>query len=113
MAIQIFGTKKCRDTQKTLRYLSERRIPFHFVDLNVKAMSKGELMSIAKSVPMEELIDRESKEFRNRKLKYIGHNIEEALLEFPLMIKTPVLRNGKEACIGYHTDILNRWIKDV
>jgi glutaredoxin len=43
MNIQIFGTSKCQDTRKAQRFFKERGIPFQYVDLAVKGLSKGEL----------------------------------------------------------------------
>ncbi|WP_302594400.1 arsenate reductase family protein [uncultured Megasphaera sp.] len=46
MNIQIFGTKKCFDTKKAIRYFKERGIKTQFIDLKEKGLSKGELTSI-------------------------------------------------------------------
>ena len=63
MGIQIFGTKKCKETAKAIRFFKERRVEIHFVDLAQKAMSAGELKNISRSIPPEELIDTESREY--------------------------------------------------
>src|SRR3989339_1101574 len=101
MNIQIFGTKNCNDTRKAERYFKERRIEFHFRDLNEKGISKGELENIKRVFDVEKLIDKEGKQYQKRNLKYIKHDIEEALLEDALLFKTPIVRNGKEVTIGY------------
>ena len=111
MNIQILGTKKCRDTQKAERFFKERRIPFHFRDLNEKGIAKGELDNISRSVPVEELIDKEGKQFQKRGLQFIVYNIEEELLSDPLLLKTPIVRNEGKATIGYQPDIWKYWIK--
>jgi len=107
--IQIFGTKKCKDTGKALRFFKERGIKTHLVDLAEKGMSKGELASVMKSVPIEELLDTTSKEYEKRNLHYIKHDIEEELLSCPLLFKTPVVRCGKEASAGYAPDMWKKW----
>ena len=107
--IQIFGTKKCRDTAKALRFFKEHGIKIHMVDLAEKGMSRGELASVVKSVPLEELIDTTCKEYEKRNLKYIKHDIGEELLAEPLLFKTPVVRCGKEASAGYAPDAWKRW----
>ncbi|KAB2837716.1 MAG: ArsC family transcriptional regulator, partial [Melioribacteraceae bacterium] len=76
MNIQIFGTKKCSDTRKTERYFKEIRIDFHFRDLTEKGISKGELENIKRVFDIEELIDKEGKQYQKRNLKYIKHDIE-------------------------------------
>ena len=60
MNIQIFGTKKCNDTKKAERFFKERRIPYQFIDLKEKALSKGELQSVKKAVGLENLINKNS-----------------------------------------------------
>ena len=108
--IQIFGTKKCFETKKAQRFFKEHRTPVQFINLGEKAMSKGELGSVRRSVPLEELIDTECKEYEKLNLKYIQHDIEEKLLEHPLLFKTPVVRNGKEAAVGYQAEVWKKWI---
>jgi len=112
MNLQIFGTKKCRDTQKALRFFAERRIAVHFVDLNVKPISKGELESAARSVPLEELIDSGGRLYEKMNLKYINHDIKEKILETPLLLKTPLVRSSGKAAVGYNPDTWNVWIKE-
>ena len=48
--IQIFGTTKNFDTKKAQMWFKERRIPFQFVDLKEKEMSRGEFESVVESV---------------------------------------------------------------
>lgn len=111
MNIQIIGTKKCRDTQKAERFFKERRVPFHFKDLNEKNISKGELENITRSIPIEDLIDKESKEYQQKGLEYMVFDIEEKLLENYLLVKTPIVRNGTAATLGYSPEIWSGWIK--
>lgn len=109
MNIQIFGTKKCQDTRKTERYFKERSIPYHFIDLTIRGLSKGELTKVQAAVGLENLIDKTSKEYAKRNLKYMVHNITEQLLTFPLLLKTPVVRNEGKATVGYCPEIWKEW----
>lgn len=110
MNIQIFGTKKCQDTRKTERYFKERKIPFQFVDLTVRGLSKGELDKVRAAVGgLENLIDKTGKEYEKRNLKYLVHNVEEMLLNHPLLLRTPVVRNGAKATVGYCPEIWASW----
>lgn len=112
MNIQIFGTKKCSDTRKAERFFSERRINYHFRDLNEKGVSKGELENICRVFPVEELIDKEGKQYKKRNLQYMVFNPEEELLNDALLFKTPIVRNGKSVTIGYDPDIWKKWIEE-
>ncbi|MDD3846514.1 MAG: arsenate reductase family protein [Syntrophorhabdaceae bacterium] len=109
MSIQIFGTSKCQNTRKAQRFFKERGIPFHYIDLTVKGLSKGELNSVRSVVGIEKLIDTEGKQYARRNLKYLTHNIEEELLADPLLFKTPIVRNGNKATIGYQPDVWKEW----
>lgn len=110
MNIQIIGTKKCRDTQKAERFFKERRISYHFRDLNEKGLAKGELENIKTVIPVEELIDTEGSQFKKRNMAYMKFDIEEELLNDSLLLKTPVVRNGKLITLGYKPEIWNLWI---
>ena len=111
MNIQIIGTKKCKETQKAERFFKERRIPFHFRDLNEKGLAKGELENISRVIPLEELIDKESKRFKDRGMQFMVYDNEEELLSDALLIKTPIVRNEKLVTIGYQPDVWEEWIK--
>ncbi|MFA4885629.1 MAG: ArsC/Spx/MgsR family protein [Desulfotomaculaceae bacterium] len=108
--IQIFGLKRCQDTRKAERYFKERAIPCHFVDLTVRGLSKGELDRVKHVVGLENLIDKEGKEYAKRNLKYIVHDVEEVLLSCPLLLKTPLVRNGQKATVGYCPETWREWL---
>ena len=104
MAVQIIGTRKCRETQKTERYFRERNIQYHFVDLNQRALSPGELGSIIKAAGADNLIDTESKIYKKRGMAFMEFDPVEELAENPLLMKTPVVRNGNRAVVGFSPD---------
>ncbi len=110
MSIQIIGTKDCNETRKAERFFKERRIQFHFRDLNEKGLAKGELENITRVIPIEELIDRDGKQYKKRNMQYMVFNLEEELLSDPLLLKTPIVRNGKEVTIGYQPDVWKKWL---
>lgn len=112
MNIQIFGTSKCADTRKAQRFFKERGIRFQFVDLTEKGFAKGELRSVAARVPLEQLLDRASPRFAAKGLAHAwldAGKIENLLLEDPLLLHTPIVRNGKEATVGYCPEVWKTW----
>ena len=112
MNIQVFGTKKCNDTKKAERFFKERGIKYQFIDMKEKSMSKGELTSVAQAVGgIENLIDENCKDKDTLALiKYISEEDKfDKILENQQVIKTPVVRNGKQATIGYQPDIWKKW----
>lgn len=109
MNIQIFGTPKCQDTRKAQRYFKERGIRFQYIDVTVKGLSKGELTSVKAAVGIDNLIDKEGKQYARRNLAYLTHNVEEEILNDPLLLKTPVVRNGNKATVGYQPEVWKEW----
>ena len=112
MNIQIFGTKKCSDTRKAERFFKERGIKYQFVDMKEKGMSKGEVTSVAQANGgLENMINWECKDKDMLALiKYIANEDKlEKVLENPQVIKTPVVRNGKQSTLGYQPDIWKGW----
>jgi arsenate reductase len=111
--LQIFGTKKCPDTRKAERHFKERRIPFQLIDLAQKGPSPGELRKIANAVGgVDKLIDRDGKRYLERGLKYAaptGPRIEQALLDDPLLLRTPIVRAGDRATVGFVPDVWAGW----
>lgn len=109
MNVQIIGTKKCRDTQKTERYFKERRIAYQFVDLTQRGLSAGELNKVKAALGLENLVDRAGKEYARLNLQYMVHNVEEMLLTHPQLLRTPIVRNGAKATLGYCPDVWQAW----
>ena len=112
MNIQIFGKSKCFDTKKVQRYFKERRIKFQFIDLNEKEISKGEFRSVSQAVGgIQNMINEGCKDKDALALvKYIAdEDKEEKLLQNQQVIKTPIVRNGKQATVGYAPDAWKGW----
>lgn len=112
MNIQVFGTKKCFDTKKAQRFFKERGIKFQFIDMKEKGMSKGELRSVKQAVGSYEMIIDEKCKDKNvvALLSYLSaEDKEEKILENQQVLKTPIVRNGKQATIGYQPDVWKQW----
>lgn len=112
MNIQIFGKNKCFDTKKAQRYFKERRINFQMVDINSKGLSKGELKSVIDAVgDIEKLIKTDSDAYLESTLRYLSDTDSkiEKLLESPELYRTPIVRNGKQATVGYCPEVWKSW----
>jgi arsenate reductase len=111
--VQIFGKKKCADTRKAERWFKERGIRVQSIELTEKGLSPGELKSVAARVGgMEALLDRECKRYVEKGLKYsapTGARIEALLLEDPLLLKTPIVRRGADATLGFCPEAWDAW----
>ncbi|MDF1495943.1 arsenate reductase family protein [Caproiciproducens sp. CPB-2] len=112
MNIQIFGKPKCFDTKKAERYFKERKIKYQSIDVAKYGMSRGEFNSVKSAVGgLEKLIDGDSKDDDAVLLRYLAgaQAKEEKLLANPQLLKTPVVRNGKRATVGYQPEIWKTW----
>jgi arsenate reductase-like glutaredoxin family protein len=95
--IQIFGRSKCFDTKKAERYFKERRIRVQQIDLLRYGMSGGEFDSVLRAV--------------GGVLRYMDdvRAKEDKLFERPELMRTPVVRNGRKATVGYCPDVWKQW----
>lgn len=112
MNIQIFGTKKCNDTKKADRFFKERGIKYQFIDMKEKGLSKGEFQSVCQAIGgYDKLIDTDCKDKDLLALiTYIAEEDKaEKILENQSIIKVPVVRNGKQATVGYQPEIWKSW----
>ncbi len=59
----MFGVRKSADTRAALRFFAERRVKTHFVDLQERPASIGELRRFAEEFGLQTLLDRESRRY--------------------------------------------------
>ncbi|MFA9375112.1 MAG: arsenate reductase family protein [Lachnotalea sp.] len=112
MNIQIFGKSKCFETKKAERYFKERGMKYQSIDMSQKGMSKGEFNSVKQAVGgYINMIDEKAKDQDTLMLvKYLAEeDKEEKLLENPKLLKTPIVRNGKMATVGFKPEIWRTW----
>ncbi len=104
MNIQIYGRSKCFDTKKAERYFKERRIKFQSIDLPRYGMGKRELESVKNAVGLAALSDAPE-------VTYLARDADklEKLLDYPELLRTPIVRNGKQATVGYCPDVWKTW----
>ncbi|MCL2368682.1 MAG: ArsC family transcriptional regulator [Oscillospiraceae bacterium] len=109
MNIQIFGKKKCFNTKKAERYFKERRIKFQSIDLLRFGLSRGEFNSVKQALGLDALIDPDAPGVEL--LTYLAHTAdkEEKLLDEPELLQTPIVRNGRQATVGFCPDVWANW----
>jgi arsenate reductase-like glutaredoxin family protein len=113
LAIQIFGFKDCQDTRKARRFFSERRIAVHFVDLEERPASAGELRRFQEKWGAAALIDREGRRFQELGLRASGDSperlVRRALTE-PRLLRTPLVRGGSKVAVGLQPAEWQAWL---
>lgn len=113
MEVQIFGVKKSSETRAALRFFAERRIKTHFVDLNERAASLGELRRFAQKFGAQALIDRDSRRFAELGLTAARlpdeRWLEKLALE-PLLLRMPLVRSQQQLTIGAAEQTWRDWV---
>ena len=112
MNIQIFGKSKCFDTKKAERWFKERRIKYQSVDLPRFGLSGKEFDSVLRAVGgIDNLIDWNSKSEAVTLLKYMDdvRAKEDKVFDDPSLMKTPIVRNGKQATVGFCPEVWSAW----
>jgi arsenate reductase len=112
MEVQVFGVRKSSDTRKALRFFSERRVKTHFVDLNERAASLGELRRFAQKFGIGALIDSNSARFQDLGLRHARMSDDSWLTKLadePMLLKMPLVRNSNQLTIGLAEDTWKSW----
>jgi len=110
--IQIFGKNKCFDTKKAERYFKERRIKFQMVDLLRYGLSGKEFDTVLRGVGgIDNLIDWNGKSPEITLMKYMDDPVakEDKVFDDPSLMRTPIVRNGKQVTVGYCPEIWDDW----
>ncbi len=113
MEVQIFGTKKSSDTRKAQRFFTERRVKVHFVDLNERAASLGELRRFAQKFGVGALIDKESSRYRDLGLQHVRMSVDgwlAKLADEPLLLMQPLIRFGQKVTLGLAEKDWKAWL---
>lgn len=113
MDVQIFGVKKNAETRKALRFFAERRVKAHFVDLQERAASRGELTRFAQKFGVSALVDVTSKRFDDLGLRTARYGDErwlQILMDEPLILKMPLVRHGNALTIGAAETTWKSWL---
>ena len=112
MNIQIFGKSKCFDTKKAERYFKERRIPFQSVDLIRYGLSGKEFDAVLRGIGgIDNLIDWDGKSEQITLMRYMDDPIvkEDKVFDNPGLMRTPIVRNGREVTVGYCPEVWETW----
>ncbi len=112
MAIQIFGTSRCFDTKKAERWFKERRIGYQSIDLIKYGLSGGEFDSVLRAVGgCENLFDPKARGEDAELYRHLADTAarEDLLYDNPRLMKTPIVRNGKKATVGYCPEVWETW----
>lgn len=112
MEVQIFGTRKSPETRKALRFFAERRIRVHFVDLQERPASLGELRRFAQKFGVGALIDAGSRRYAELGLAAARLSDDrwlDRLAEEPLLLRMPLVRHQQRLTVGDAEPAWREW----
>lgn len=112
MNVQIYGTAKSFDTKKAERWFKERRIRFQSVDMKRFGLSGREFDSVLRAVGgVDALVDWNCKLPELDLLRYLAdeRDKEDTVFRQQALIRLPVVRNGRQATVGYCPEIWETW----
>lgn len=112
MNIQIFGKNKCFDTKKAERYFKERCIKYQYVDLLRYGLSGKEFDAVLRGIGgVDKLVDWDGKSEQITMMKYMDdpRAKEDKVFDDPALMKTPIVRNGKQVTVGFCPDEWAKW----
>jgi arsenate reductase-like glutaredoxin family protein len=115
LEVQIFGVKKSAETRKALRFFSERRIKTHFVDLKERPAAPGELKRFTQKFGIMALVDEHGARHAELGLKHSRLSETrwfELLLEEPLLLRMPLVRQGSRLTVGLDEETWRRWVDE-
>lgn len=82
------------------------------IDLKEKEMSRGEFENVARALGgWEQLVNPATKDKQTLALldALVDWQKEDKLFENQQLFKTPIVRNGKKATVGYQPEIWKTW----
>jgi arsenate reductase-like glutaredoxin family protein len=113
MEVQVFGVRKSAATRAALRFFAERRVKTHFMDLDERAASPGELRRFAQRFGVEALVDRASRRFSDLGLAHARLSEErwiEKLAAEPLLLRMPLVRWQQRVSVGAADAEWKAWV---
>jgi arsenate reductase-like glutaredoxin family protein len=113
MEVQVFGVRKSAETRAALRFFAERRIKTHFVDLQERAASLGELRRFSQKHGVAALVDRDGRRFADLGLAHARLSDErwlEKLEVEPLLLRMPLVRWQQRVSVGAAEQDWKAWI---
>jgi len=109
----VFGTRKSAETRKALRFFAERRVKTHFVDLDERPASLGELRRFAQKFGVSALVDRASRRFAELGLgaaRLSDDRWLERLAEEPHLLQLPLVRQQQRLTVGVAEAEWRTWV---
>lgn len=114
MEVQVFGIRKDAATRKALRFFAERRVKVHFVDLDERAASLGELRRFAQKFGVKALVNGDSTLMDKLGLRYARYTDDrwlEKLEAEPRLLNIPLARFGQQLTVGLAEPAWKGWME--
>lgn len=113
--VQVFGTKKSKETRHAERFFKERKVKIHFVDLKQRPIAKGELSRFVQKFGVDALLDTKSPAYERSNLAYL-HTTEDGviqkIIDDPELLTLPLVRGKKVLAIGKDEEAWKQMVEE-
>ena len=99
--IKLYGIRNCDTVRKAIKYLDVNDIRYQFIDYRKNPISIEKLQTIVSIVGWENLINRRSTTYRSLSEKQKKNINYDLVLNYPTLIKRPVLISEDEVLVGF------------
>ncbi len=99
--IKLYGIRNCDTVRKAIKYLDVNDIRYQFIDYRKNPISLEKLQTIVSIVGWENLINRRSTTYRSLSEKQKKNINYDLVLNYPTLIKRPVLIFEDEVLVGF------------
>jgi len=103
--LTIYGIKNCDTVKKARRWLEDHGVEYQFHDFRQDGLDKKQITSWVETLGWEFIVNKRSTSWRNLsdEEKAISSNSQaiKLLLEYPTLIKRPVVQNKKILLVGF------------
>ena len=104
--IELYGLSNCDKVQAAKKWLNENNISFSFHDFKNKVLNKPQITEWIQKKGLDILINKKSITWRNlpdekRNLLIHEKTANEVLLDYPSIIKRPVLIHKNKIIVGF------------
>lgn len=102
----VFGISNCDSVKKATNWLKKNKIDFTFFDFKKDTLTEKQISKWIKAKGVDVVVNKKSTTWKNlpediREKIEDGSETVQHLIEYPTLIKRPVIESGKNIFIGY------------
>ena len=104
----LYGIPNCDTVKKAQKWLTQHQITYSFHDYRKDGLDESLIRTFLTQLPWTELLNKRSTSYRalsdEQKETLSEHNVIPLFIEFPTLIKRPLLINENHAILGFKAE---------